>query len=671
MYRIKVDGQTIHDPAMGELAYVVNDATLTQAANCADQFVFTVYPQNIGYANINWCQSAVEVYDEGELIFRGRPINDTVGWLNQKTITCEGDLAFLNDSIVRPYEYQGSVEKYLQNLLSWHNEQMTDDDKKIYPRTITVTDPNDLIVRANSNYPSTMAEVQNKLVSILGGYLILERVDGVNYLDYLADSPYPATQKIQLNTNLLDFKRINKGDSIATALIPLGSQIEGSDERLTIASVNDGLDYIVNEEAAGKYGLIFTTAIWDDVTIPANLLRKAKAALATMTGTTSLELTAADLHQADASIEQFKILRYVTVEDAAHNASGRYLITKKTTSLVNPANNKITIGKESAGLSDAVNQNTAQIDSDIKNVKKYLVGAIEKATDQITGVDGGYVVIHRDDKTGKPYEILVMDTDDITTAVNVWRWNKNGWGHSSSGYNGTYDLAATQDGSIVADAIATGILKSRDYEEGVKGFRFNINTGTLEAPSLKADITDSVEITIKETADSLSDEISGTNNKINDLSQQVNTNASTFQQFADSINATIINTMLASGEWDGLLQQMTAIKATADGLSVDVSSLTNNLAGFVTEYHTYFTATAEGLRISKSGSQFATLLSDTKLSFIQAGQEVAYIQYNRLYITEAWVKSGLSIESTSGGSYIRQYVDSNNVFCIQSMETEG
>lgn len=222
-----------------------------------------------------------------------------------------------------------------------------------------------------------------------------------------------------------------------------------------------------------------------------------------------------------------------------------------------------------------------------------------------------------------------------------------------------------------ADYLIGGILISQNYEQGKQGFKADLNTGTLEAPSLKADITDSAEITIKETADSLSDEISGTNNKINDLSQQVNANASTFQQFADSINATIISTMLASGEWDGLLQQMTAIKATADGLSVDVSSLTNNLDGFITEYHTYFAATAEGLRISKSGSQFATLLSDTKLSFIQAGQEVAYIQYNRLYITEAWVKSGLSIESASGGSYIRQYVDSNNVFCIQSMEMEG
>ena len=116
MYRIKVDGQTIHDPAMGELAYAVNDATLTQAANCADQFVFTVYPQNIGYANINRCQSVVEVYDGGELIFRGRPINDAVGWLNQKTITCEGDLRASNDSGCAPVRDQGSAEKYLGRI---------------------------------------------------------------------------------------------------------------------------------------------------------------------------------------------------------------------------------------------------------------------------------------------------------------------------------------------------------------------------------------------------------------------------------------------------------------------------------------------------------------------------------------------------------------------------
>ena len=189
--------------------------------------------------------------------------------------------------------------------------------------------------------------------------------------------------------------------------------------------------------------------------------------------------------------------------------------------------------------------------------------------------------------------------------------------------------------------------------------------GLLEI--VNGEISD-VRSEFKATTDSISGEVSSVTTKLYDLSSQVNTNASSFQQFADSINATIINTMVGSGEWAGLTEEMTAIKATATGLSMDVSKVTQNLDGFMAEYHTYFTATADGLQISKSGSEFATLLSDTKLSFTQSGEEVAYIQYNKLYITEAWVKSGLSIESSTNGSYIRQYVDGNGLFCIQIKE---
>ena len=206
------------------------------------------------------------------------------------------------------------------------------------------------------------------------------------------------------------------------------------------------------------------------------------------------------------------------------------------------------------------------------------------------------------------------------------------------------------------------------YTDGTTSVSYAVGStpdGLLEI--VNGEISD-VRSEFKATTDSISGEVSSVTTKLYDLSSQVNTNASSFQQFADSINATIINTMVGSGEWAGLTEEMTAIKATATGLSMDVSKVTQNLDGFMAEYHTYFTATADGLQISKSGSEFATLLSDTKLSFTQSGEEVAYIQYNKLYITEAWVKSGLSIESSTNGSYIRQYVDGNGLFCIQIKE---
>ena len=86
--------------------------------------------------------------------------------------------------------------------------------------------------------------------------------------------------------------------------------------------------------------------------------------------------------------------------------------------------------------------------------------AIEAATDLITGATGGNVIIHQD-ANGKPYEILIMDHADVAEAVNVWRFNAGGLGHSHDGYSGPYsDIALTADGKINADRILVGVLRA-------------------------------------------------------------------------------------------------------------------------------------------------------------------------------------------------------------------
>lgn len=90
--------------------------------------------------------------------------------------------------------------------------------------------------------------------------------------------------------------------------------------------------------------------------------------------------------------------------------------------------------------------------------KTQMSGAIARATSKITGNDGGYVVMHDSDSDGKPDELLIMDTPDISTAINIWRWNASGLSYSGSGYSGTYGLAMTMHGEIVANSISIGIL---------------------------------------------------------------------------------------------------------------------------------------------------------------------------------------------------------------------
>lgn len=134
--------------------------------------------------------------------------------------------------------------------------------------------------------------------------------------------------------------------------------------------------------------------------------------------------------------------------------------------------------------------------------------AIENATEYITGNEGGYVLIRLNDEK-KPYEILIMDTDDINTAKNVWRWNKSGFGHSNSGYEGPYETAITQDGSIVATYITTGVLNAVLIQTGIlkskdgETFYLDLDKGILKLKATQLSISgQTVEEIAKSKADS-------------------------------------------------------------------------------------------------------------------------------------------------------------------------
>jgi len=93
--------------------------------------------------------------------------------------------------------------------------------------------------------------------------------------------------------------------------------------------------------------------------------------------------------------------------------------------------------------------------------------AIEYATDLIRGGLGGYVVMTPGPK-GYPEEILIMDSPSTDTAVNVWRFNKGGLGHSSNGYQGPFsDIALTADGKINASMITTGTINANLIKAGI------------------------------------------------------------------------------------------------------------------------------------------------------------------------------------------------------------
>lgn len=155
----------------------------------------------------------------------------------------------------------------------------------------------------------------------------------------------------------------------------------------------------------------------------------------------------------------------------------------------------IELGDAAANLADNLNGLSDEIASQIQNQEVSqtlkLNAAISKATAAITGQSGGNVVLN---PPNNPQEILILDTDDITTAQNVWRWNSGGLGFSSTGYNGEYATAITSDGLIVADFIATGTLNAAEVEV-INLSADSITSGTIDGSRLTIANIDTSKVT--------------------------------------------------------------------------------------------------------------------------------------------------------------------------------
>ncbi|MGX8233946.1 phage tail spike protein [Bacillus subtilis] len=355
MYTVKLDGQTLFDPRVDELK--IYNPKLALEVNTTFGFDFTIYPNHPLYAQIKRFKSVVEVFQGNTLLFRGRVLNDEIGFYNDKSVICEGDLAFFNDSIIRPYEYTGGVKEFVQLVIDEHNKQV-DPSKRFEIGNVTVTDPNDYITRSSVEPAKSWDVLNDKLIKMLGGYIMVRRENGTNYIDYLEDSNYRSIQEIELGSNLLDLTRRIKGESIITALIPYGTKLEDeegneTDDRLTIEEVNNGVDYVYDQEAVDLYGWIFGTETWDDVTLGSNLLRKAREELAKrITMDVSIELTAVDLSMMDATFDEFRIFEYVKVNSPSHLLDDYMLVSKLDIDLLNPQNNTLTLGLDYATFTE-------------------------------------------------------------------------------------------------------------------------------------------------------------------------------------------------------------------------------------------------------------------------------------------------------------------------------
>ena len=488
MYSIYADGACIYSDVFAVDSMKVINPKLTLEDNGAGSLVVTLPPHNAGYASIVRMVTDISVQKDGEEIWAGRVLSESEDFYHNRILYCEGELAYFNDSTQPPAEYSGmSVRGYLERLIAVHNSKVAA-NRRFTLGAVTVVDKN--FPTYYTNHDKTMA-VFNALVEQYGGHLRVRKVNGVRYLDYLAEYPDTCSQVIQFGSNIIDFTKQWDSTEFATVIVPLGNRLEDSpiealDAYLTVESVNHGSMYVQSNEAVAVYGWIEKAVTWDDVSDPAVLLEKAKAYLSDIQfDNMELELSALDLHYLDVDVEAVKLLDEIRVISRPHGLDRMFPVTKLEIPLDSPEQTQFKLGTTvKTSLTSVNNQISAAILKKIDDLPKahsILKEAKENATQIMNMATTGYITIAKDDYGSET--LYISNVRDYTKADKLWKWNMNGLGYSNDGGK-TFGLAITMDGSIVADYITTGVLNADVIRAGTLkdyggNFILDFETGKL------------------------------------------------------------------------------------------------------------------------------------------------------------------------------------------------
>lgn len=366
MYRLTYEDYILYDPRLAtpEDRLIIRDPKVHLAVDKAGEMSFLLQPEHPYVDKLRKMSGVVELTDGATPIYRGRITRDTIDFYGVHTVETEGLLACLNDSIIEPFTYPedftedagyqeaaaaGNVVEYLFRwLLAQHNAQVST-EQQLKPGTCTVTDPNNYITRSSTDYQTTMEAIRSKLFgSSLGGHLLIRYETDGNYLDYYADLPLTNTQPVEFAANLLDLTAELDGTDIYTAILPLGKDgltiAELSDTDLTDDLVKSG-KIIYSKSGIAAHGRITRCIKWDDVTVPANLQTKAKAALADngLAMPETITVRAVDLGWQDA-VQHFRVGRMTLLASTPHGYRASYPLLELSPDILDPGNTQITMG---------------------------------------------------------------------------------------------------------------------------------------------------------------------------------------------------------------------------------------------------------------------------------------------------------------------------------------
>lgn len=358
MYYIYADDKLLYHPSNeGKL---ITSPKLTLEIGKAGLLKFNIPPTHSMAGSLRKLKTSIVVESDDHELFRGRILSEGRKFNNVKSIYCEGNLAYLVDSVQKAEAFEGSTHELFRKIIANHNARVEPEkrflvgDITIENRSVIISGQSDVITDAETDafdykqiainattneWVTTYDYISSCLIEYCGGYLRARRETNGTYIDYLIDYGSSATQEIEFGVNLLDLTEEVTVEDLFTVLIPLG------DDNLTIASVNNGSDELVDETAVQLYGRIVRTHVFDNVTQASTLYENGVRYLnSNVNVPITITIKAVDLHLLNPYINEIHVGDRVHVKSIPHNIVDYLTCTRIDYDLENPANTVYTFG---------------------------------------------------------------------------------------------------------------------------------------------------------------------------------------------------------------------------------------------------------------------------------------------------------------------------------------
>ena len=319
--------------------------TLTEEINSVSALEFTLPPSNDMAGQITPHASIIRLESDGAEIFRGTANSVSKNFRGDTVVSCDGMIALMADVIRAPDSVSGINTKYYVNSLITNYNNGVSDNRHI---SAGIIDEFGTFTADHSQECKNIFELLKEVRSDKGGYIWASYVGGDVRINYTSTIGRRNNQQIAFGSNLVNIEDQLEVGTLVTRVWPLGK------EGLTIASVNNGIIYLQNEEVELRYGRVDKTiqVDSDDPSVVKSYGQAYLTRYAAMNNT--ITLTAIDLHNLDKKISSFEVGDAVRVLSPPHGIDAEMIVNSVSTDLVQLSNSRITLGGKKGSITSVI-----------------------------------------------------------------------------------------------------------------------------------------------------------------------------------------------------------------------------------------------------------------------------------------------------------------------------